>query len=47
METFLIIMLILPVVLFFLPGTQDILSEIPRLIIWYAVFGLPYVIYYL
>jgi len=39
MQSFALIMLILPLVLFVLPGENNWGRELPRLVVWYLVFG--------
>jgi len=46
METFLKIMLFLPIVLFIFPGQNNWSEELPRIVIWYLIFGLPYLLFF-
>ena len=43
METFLIIMLVLPILIFVLPGGTNWSQEIPKLVVWYLIFGTWYI----
>lgn len=39
METFAVVMMIIPLVLFVLPGKNNWGRELPKLVIWYGIFG--------
>jgi hypothetical protein len=46
METFIKIMLFLPILLFVMPGQNNWSEELPRIVIWYLVFGSSYLLFF-
>ena len=46
MKLILEILLLIPIILFILPGRQNWSKEISRLIFWYLIIGIPYIVLY-
>ena len=47
MKLILEILLLIPIILFILPGRENWREEIPKLIFWYLIIGIPYIVFYL
>jgi len=46
MKLILEILLVLPIFLWLLPGETNWQEELPKIVFWYLIIGIPYLIFY-